>query len=180
MAVKHSPVKLCAKQMEELAKELGSPLMMKAADRQYLKEQRLMEHRIGKMTLKVVEGVFYQLRPHGWIKLSGLSDIVFEDVRPLPINERIQSLYSCRAEVEGEVHTFNVSFPMRSDLPQVIQDERIARGIALTFGAKVVDVWIKRRDGIIQFQVVNGDDVYSMSDPKTVDVGGSTTINLEV
>lgn len=181
MAVKTPPPVLTAKQMENLANELCSTLLMKAADEQYLKEQQLMQHKIGKVTLKVIDGQFYHYRPHGWIKISKLTDIVFEEVQELPINGRMRSLYPVRIECGDEAHKVNVSIPIRTDLTDVVLNERMTSALAAAFGGYESVVYIRRRDTVLRFEVSSNGDVVSTgpSGIEPTELGG-ITVDLEI
>lgn len=180
MSLKTPTPRLSAQQMEDLAREMGSNVLMRAAEEQRLKEQRMIQHRIGSVTMKIIDGEYYQLRPHGWIKVSSLSDIIFEDVRPLPVNERVKSYYPCRLDTEGESHQFNVGFPIRTDLTQLVTDERVALGIAKAFNVDEAVVHIGHRDKNTVFRVIGQENVVKLKDESYGDVGGPKTIDLEV
>ena len=172
---------LTARQMEELAQEMGSSALMKAADIQYRIEQELMRHRIGRMTMKVVDGKYYHYRPHGWVEVRSLADIVFEDVKELPISHRVKSIYPCRVEFDDETHRINVEVPCRGDLTQKVLDERIALALSRLFATNLIDVMIAHRDEVTTLRVTGQEDVHTM-DVDLVDkpVGGARTISLEV
>lgn len=179
MGIKTPAPILTASQMDDLAKELGSSLLAKAADEQHRKEQKIMKHRIGNVTMKVIDGIYYQLRPQGWIKVNSLSDVIFEDVRSLPINNRVKAMYACRAEVGGEVHKFNVTFSLRNDIPRAVVEHRVVSAIACMYGAETVDVFIGRGNTVEGYRVINGEDVRALAVSGN-EVGGATTIELEV
>jgi hypothetical protein len=179
MAVKPSVPTLTARQTEAMAADLDSRLLMKAAEKRRRKEQQMLQHKIGKVTMKVIDGEYYQLRPHGWVRVDSLSDILFEDVRELPITQRVKSVHPCRIETGGEVHKVNVSFPIRNDLTRIVIEERVALGLAKFFGGHDADVYIGHHNEITHYRITGDDNVASVG-TTVVEVGGGTTINLEV
>lgn len=173
--------RLSAKQTEDLARSMNSTLLFKAADAQYHKEQALMEHKIGALTMKVVAGVYYQLRPQGWVRVDSMSDIIFNDVREVPINERIRCCRSCRIESEAGTERVNVSFPVRSDLSQTIIEERLARQLVHHYDLLDAEVYVSRGNSVIQYSVHRGETIQGLATDQSIShVGGATIIDLEI
>jgi hypothetical protein len=173
---------MSASETEKLAKDLESPLLVKQAEALRLKEQSLMQHKIGKVTLKVIDGEYYHYRPHGWVKITSLTDIIFEDVQELPINERVRSYYPVRIECQDETHKVNVSFPIRNDLTKLVLDERIARALAVYFNGGEATVYIGHGNEITTHHVnANGevDDTWVSGIPIN-ELGGAQTVRLEI
>lgn len=182
MSVKVPLPRMSAKQLDQMSKDLNSPLLAKRAERQYLEEQNIMKHKIGKVTLKVIDGEYYHLRPGGWVKVNNLSDIIFEEVQELPVNERMRSYYPVRIECQDETHKVNVSFPIRTDLPRVVLDERVAQALASYFDGGETTVYIGHGDEITAFHVNGNGDIDGswVSGIPINELGGAYVVQLEI
>jgi hypothetical protein len=181
MGVKMPLPYLSSRQLLSMAADLDSPLIRAVGEKQALKEQKMLKNHIGTVTMKVIDGTYYQRRSHGLEKVTCLTDVIFDDVRELPVNERVRNMVACRIQTATESKQFNVSFPIRTDLSRLVTEERLASAIARTFGSADAEVYIGQRDHISAYRVVNGVNVYPHTHDIThKDIGGGVHLELEI
>lgn len=169
------------KDIEELAKEMGSPAVMKIAEEVYRDELKAMNEFIGHMTIKKEDGVFYQKRPHGWMQVGSLSDLLFDDVLPINVSKNVRSCWAIRIQISKErTYRHTVSVPARTDITVKEHHRLIVERLAVAYDVDVIDVIFKVAKGLVGYRAYDKTDIGTLLDiPQDLEVGGSM-LTLEV